>query len=126
MKFAFFTHVPWPKGTDQQQIIAETTEQVQYAEELGFQGAWLAEHHFMRYSMVFSSLVLATYIAARTKKIRVGTCQRFVTMSREAGFHRPMSEIPFFRYFYVAETALTSGVWSIRRCCALWSCSPKR
>ena len=83
MKFAFFTHVPWPEGTDQQQIIAQTTEQVQYAEELGFHGAWLAEHHFTRYSMVSSSLVLATYIAA-------------------------------------------SGAWSIRRCCALWSCSPKR
>ena len=48
MKFAFFTHVPWPEGTDQQQIIAGTTEQIQYAEALGFQGAWLAEHHFTR------------------------------------------------------------------------------
>ena len=52
VKCAFFTHLPWPEGTDQQQIIAETTEQVQYAEDLGFQGAWLAEHHFTRYSMV--------------------------------------------------------------------------
>ena len=32
-------------------------------------------------------------------------CQRFVSMSKAAGHHRPMSEIPFFRYFYVAETA---------------------
>jgi alkanesulfonate monooxygenase SsuD/methylene tetrahydromethanopterin reductase-like flavin-dependent oxidoreductase (luciferase family) len=31
-------------------------------------------------------------------------CQRFVAMSREAGCNVPMSEIPFFRYFYVAET----------------------
>ena len=31
-------------------------------------------------------------------------CQRFVSMSREAGFHRSMAGIPFFRYFYVAET----------------------
>jgi len=73
MKFAFFTHVPWPEGTDLQQIIAETTEQIQYAEALGFHGAWLAEHHFTRYSMVSSSLVLATHIAARTTRIRVGT-----------------------------------------------------
>ncbi|MFQ6028990.1 MAG: LLM class flavin-dependent oxidoreductase [Dehalococcoidia bacterium] len=73
MKFAFFTHVPWPEGTDPGQIIARTTEQVQYAEELGFTGAWLAEHHFTRYSMVCSSLVLATYLAAHTKKIRIGT-----------------------------------------------------
>jgi alkanesulfonate monooxygenase SsuD/methylene tetrahydromethanopterin reductase-like flavin-dependent oxidoreductase (luciferase family) len=31
-------------------------------------------------------------------------CQRFVIMSKEAGFNVPMSAIPFFRYFYVAET----------------------
>jgi alkanesulfonate monooxygenase SsuD/methylene tetrahydromethanopterin reductase-like flavin-dependent oxidoreductase (luciferase family) len=31
-------------------------------------------------------------------------CQRFVAMSKAAGTNRPMSEIPFFRYFYVAET----------------------
>jgi hypothetical protein len=36
MRFAFFTHVPWPEGTDPQRIIAQTTAQVQYAEELGF------------------------------------------------------------------------------------------
>lgn len=73
MKFAFFTHVPWPEGTEPARIIAETTEQIQYAEELGFVSAWLAEHHFTRYSMVPSSLILATHIAARTRKIRVGT-----------------------------------------------------
>jgi alkanesulfonate monooxygenase SsuD/methylene tetrahydromethanopterin reductase-like flavin-dependent oxidoreductase (luciferase family) len=236
MKFAFFTHVPWPEGTDPATIIAQTTEQVQYAEELGFCSAWLAEHHFTRYSMVCSSLILATHLAARTKTIRIGTavlvsplhnpmrlaedaamvdvtsggrldvgfgrgtsgyeyhgynidpqesqerfresiqvvqglwttpafsyqsrfiqldqinlvpppvqkphppiyiaatrtletlaflvstghnlciavvqdtadaldlCQRFVAMSQAAGHHRPMSDIPFFRYFYVAET----------------------
>lgn len=73
MKFAFFTHVPWPEGTEPARIIAETTEQIQYAEELGFVSAWLAEHHFTRYSMVPSSLILATHIAAHTRKIRVGT-----------------------------------------------------
>jgi alkanesulfonate monooxygenase SsuD/methylene tetrahydromethanopterin reductase-like flavin-dependent oxidoreductase (luciferase family) len=73
MKFAFFTHVPWPEGTDPRQIIAQTTEQVQYAEELGFCSAWLAEHHFTRYSMVCSSLILATHLAAYTRTIRLGT-----------------------------------------------------
>jgi alkanesulfonate monooxygenase SsuD/methylene tetrahydromethanopterin reductase-like flavin-dependent oxidoreductase (luciferase family) len=31
-------------------------------------------------------------------------CKRFVSMSRESGKNVPMSAIPFFRYFYVAET----------------------
>jgi alkanesulfonate monooxygenase SsuD/methylene tetrahydromethanopterin reductase-like flavin-dependent oxidoreductase (luciferase family) len=73
MKFAFFTHLPWPEEREPEQIIAETTEQVQYAEELGFYSAWLAEHHFTRYSIGSSSLIIATHLAARTKKIRVGT-----------------------------------------------------
>ena len=236
MKFALFTHVPWPEGTEPTQLFRETSEQIEYGEELGFYSAWIAEHHFSRYSMGSSSLVLASNIAARTRQIRLGTavllptlhnpirlaedtatmdavsggrldvgfgrgansyeyggfnvdhaesqrrfqesiriiqglwttpefsfegqyfqlnklnlvpppvqkphppiylaasnsletlqfvvstghilciavvqdtassldlCQRFVTMSREAGFNVPMSDIPFFRYFYVAET----------------------
>jgi alkanesulfonate monooxygenase SsuD/methylene tetrahydromethanopterin reductase-like flavin-dependent oxidoreductase (luciferase family) len=31
-------------------------------------------------------------------------CQRFVAKSKEAGLNVPKSRIPFFRYFYVAET----------------------
>ena len=73
MKFAFFTHLPWPEGREAAEIIAETTEQVQYAEELGFHSAWLAEHHFTRYCIGASSLIIATHLAARTKTIRLGT-----------------------------------------------------
>ena len=73
MRFAYFTHLPWPEGTDPRQIIQETTEQVQYAESLGFHSAWLAEHHFTRYSIGSSSLILATHLAALTRKIRLGT-----------------------------------------------------
>ena len=73
MKFGLFTHIPWPEQTDPGQIIEETTEQIQHGEELGFQGAWLAEHHFTRYGLGSSSLVIAASIAARTKSIRLGT-----------------------------------------------------
>ena len=73
MKFAMFTHMPWPEGYDPSQIFAETLEQVQYAEELGFYSAWFAEHHFSRYSMGSSSLVVASAAAARTKTIRLAT-----------------------------------------------------
>ncbi len=73
MKFAYFTHMPWPEGTSPRQVLAETTEQVQYAESLGFYSAWLAEHHFTRYSIGSSSLIVATHVAARTSTIRLGT-----------------------------------------------------
>ena len=51
MKFAVFFHMPWPEESDPSRIFAETLEQVQYAEELGFCSAWFAEHHFSRYSI---------------------------------------------------------------------------
>jgi alkanesulfonate monooxygenase SsuD/methylene tetrahydromethanopterin reductase-like flavin-dependent oxidoreductase (luciferase family) len=73
MKFGLFSHIPWPEGTDPSRIFAETTEQIQFGETLGFQGAWLAEHHFSRYGLGSSSLMLAASIAARTQKIRLGT-----------------------------------------------------
>ncbi len=73
MQFALFTHLPWPEGTDPKQIVEQATQQIQYAEELGFKSAWLAEHHFTRYSLGSSSLILATHLAALTKKIRLGT-----------------------------------------------------
>jgi len=73
MQFALFSHVPWPEGVDPYRVMSDTTEQVQYGEELGFHGAWFAEHHFSRYGLGSSSLVLAAHIAARTSTIRLGT-----------------------------------------------------
>jgi len=73
MQFGLFSHIPWPEGTDPGQILAETTEQVQYGEQLGFQSAWFAEHHFSRYGLGSSSLLILGHIAARTETIRLGT-----------------------------------------------------
>jgi alkanesulfonate monooxygenase SsuD/methylene tetrahydromethanopterin reductase-like flavin-dependent oxidoreductase (luciferase family) len=80
MKFALFTHVPWPEGTEATQIFRETSEQIEYGEELGFYSAWIAEHHFSRYSMGSSSLVLASHIAAKTQRIRLGTAVLLPTL----------------------------------------------
>ena len=73
MKFALFTHIPWPEGSDPGQVFHETTEEVVRGEELGYHSAWLAEHHFSRYGLGSSSLVLAGHLAAMTSDIRLGT-----------------------------------------------------
>gem|GEM_PF-6410233 len=59
MKFALFSHIAWPEGTNQRQIIEQTTEEVQHGESLGFHSAWFAEHHFSRYGIGSSSLMIA-------------------------------------------------------------------
>ena len=72
MKFGLFTHIPWPEGMEPKQVLDHTTEEVVYAEELGFHSAWVAEHHFSRYGLGSSSLVFSASVAAQTKKIRLG------------------------------------------------------
>ena len=73
MKFGLFTHIPWPEEKEPKQVLDETTEEIVYAEELGFHSAWVAEHHFSRYGLGSSSLVFSASVAGQTKKIRLGT-----------------------------------------------------
>jgi alkanesulfonate monooxygenase SsuD/methylene tetrahydromethanopterin reductase-like flavin-dependent oxidoreductase (luciferase family) len=68
-----FNHVPWPKGTTDTQVFADLLEQVQVAEELGFDSAWTTEHHFSRYGLAGASLMVMTHLAAHTSRIRLGT-----------------------------------------------------
>ena len=73
MKFATFTHLPWPEDNRPGEMYEDHTQQVILAEELGFHSAWIAEHHFTRYGLASAPLVVATNIMARTSKIRIGT-----------------------------------------------------
>ena len=50
----------------------ELIEQIELAEELGYDTVWLTEHHFSEYGRA-SVPVLASYAAARTQRIRVST-----------------------------------------------------
>src|SRR5205085_1839499 len=45
----------------------------QAAESLGFGNVWLAEHHFSTYGYLSRPAQLATFIAAKTTRLRVGT-----------------------------------------------------
>ena len=94
MKFGVFILPSWPEAepSHQSRVYHEAVEQIQYAEELGFDTAWLAEHHFTRFGIVPSALPFATYVAARTKKIRIGTGVSVLT------FHHPV--------FMAEETAM--------------------
>src|SRR5580698_5596879 len=43
------------------------------AESLGYHGTFLVEHHFTGWSQVSATLSLLTYLAARTRTLRLGT-----------------------------------------------------
>src|SRR5260370_40061788 len=57
-----------------EQFFHEVIEEAQYAEELGYEGFWVGEHHFQASYRVFPSpqMVLAA-ISQRTSKLRLGT-----------------------------------------------------
>ena len=75
MKFSLFVQPPWPEPTTdhQSRTYHEAVEQIQFAEELGFDSVWLAEHHFTRFGIVPLALPFACYVAAKTERIRIGT-----------------------------------------------------
>src|SRR5437762_9684279 len=51
----------------------EGLAQIELAEQLGFESAWVAEHHFTTYVMLPAPLLLLTAAAQRTRTIRLGT-----------------------------------------------------
>lgn len=49
----------------------ECLAQVKLAEDIGFEMAWFAEHHFSTYSVCASPMVMAAWVAGQTKKIKL-------------------------------------------------------
>jgi alkanesulfonate monooxygenase SsuD/methylene tetrahydromethanopterin reductase-like flavin-dependent oxidoreductase (luciferase family) len=58
---------------DDARFVREEVENLIYGEELGFDSVWITEHHFSDYSMSNDPLQLLTYIAGRTKRVKLGT-----------------------------------------------------
>src|SRR5947208_5188912 len=73
MDFRTFLLMQSPSARSSQEIFARGVEVAQAAETLGFRNVWLAEHHFSTYGYLSRPVQLATYIAAKTKTLRVGT-----------------------------------------------------
>jgi luciferase family oxidoreductase group 1 len=73
MDIGTFLLMQSPSARSSQEIYERGVEQAQAAEALGFRNIWLAEHHFSTYGYLSRPLQLATYIAAKTKNLRVGT-----------------------------------------------------
>jgi alkanesulfonate monooxygenase SsuD/methylene tetrahydromethanopterin reductase-like flavin-dependent oxidoreductase (luciferase family) len=73
MEFGTFLLMQSPSARSSQEIYSRGLEIAQAAETLGFRNVWLAEHHFSTYGYLSRPAQLATYIAAKTSRLRVGT-----------------------------------------------------
>jgi luciferase family oxidoreductase group 1 len=71
--FGTFLLMQSPSGQSSAEMYARAIELAQASEGLGFRNIWLAEHHFSTYGYLARPVQLATFIAARTTRLRVGT-----------------------------------------------------
>ena len=71
MKFGIFLIASSP-NRDHKRDYDEMLEQAEYAEALGYDSIWVAEHH-SAYGSISSPAVLLAAIAQRTKRIRIGS-----------------------------------------------------
>src|SRR6266487_2258380 len=76
MKFGYFTLTDnsvgyGPRRRDPGELIKEVVNQAIAAERLGFNSAWLPEHHFGLFGVLPTPAQALTYIAARTTTLRL-------------------------------------------------------
>src|SRR5438046_4237178 len=74
MKFGVFGGAKWSgEGSPDSQAYGKFVDYVLYAEELGYESLFVVEHHFTGNSQVSASLGLLSYLAGRTRRMRLGT-----------------------------------------------------
>lgn len=73
MKFSSFHLFNKPDNMSVKEVYDYQIELVETLEECGFDGIWLAEHHFRDYGVCPDTLGMLMYLAGRTEKLRLGT-----------------------------------------------------
>lgn len=73
MHFGFLTECYVKEGKSHAQAFADTFAQVDEAEALGIDSVWMVEQHFRPWASILPSpMLMASAIAARTQRIRIG------------------------------------------------------
>ena len=73
MKFGAFFLLQSPLARPTGEVYAQALGQMQYADDLGFDSVWIAEHHFSNYGYCPNPLMLAVKAAQVTRRVRIGT-----------------------------------------------------
>ncbi len=97
MKFAPFQLWQCPAGRNPQEVIIKETELAVKAEEMGYDGVFIAEHHFCGYSPSGAPEVALGYMAGKTKRIKLGMA---------------VSVLPLHHPLTLAEEWATADVYS--------------
>ena len=73
MKVGLLQFFSWTGRVPVATVYARAMDRVAMMEDSAFDCIWLAEHHFTTYSVCPSVTLMGTHIAARTKRLRIGT-----------------------------------------------------
>ena len=85
MKFGVLQFFSWPaRRVPLSTIYERALQRIDVMEQSGYDGVWLAEHHFSTYSVCPSVHLMAMHVADRTERLRIGTA---VTL---APFYHPL------------------------------------
>ncbi len=72
MQTGLFLEFPALDGVTDQQAFQEGFRIAEEAERMGVESVWLAEYHFIPFSVLSSPVMVATAIASRTQTMRIG------------------------------------------------------
>ncbi|MFI5314145.1 MAG: LLM class flavin-dependent oxidoreductase [Myxococcota bacterium] len=84
MKFGVLQFFSWSGRVPLETVYARAFERIAVMDQGGYDAVWLAEHHFSNYSVCPSVTLMGAHVAARTKRLRIGTA---VTL---AGLYHPL------------------------------------
>lgn len=73
MKIGLTYSISAPRASTVAEGFRDALDQVVLAEELGYDHAFVSEHHFLKNDMLPSPLIAISYLAAKTERIKLGT-----------------------------------------------------
>ena len=81
MEFGLFYDFDIRKGATQAETFERCFSQVEASERMGVDTIWLAEVHFSPYSVLSSPLIVASSVATRTSRVRIGIAVQVLPLS---------------------------------------------
>jgi len=86
MRFGTYHVFQCPPGQDAARVMAEEVARAELADALGFDDVWVPEQHFSPYCLAGDALLLAGNLAARTRRVRIGTAVVNLTFTHPLRF----------------------------------------
>ena len=86
MRFGTYHVFQCPPGQTPARVMAEELERAELAEALGFDDVWVPEQHFSPYCLCGDALLMAGHLAARLRRVQIGTAVVNLTFTHPLRF----------------------------------------